>query len=290
MPQTTIRGCTINYEVLGLGGPWVALTPGGRNGMQGMRGLGARLAEGGYRALIYDRRNCGASDVIIGGALSEQEEWAEDLYELLRQVATVPAYVGGSSAGCRVSLLLAIRHPDAIKALLLTAVSGGQVAAERLGYNYYGQFIEAAQRGGMQAVMEMPFFAERIEQNPSNRERLLAMNPNEFRAIMARWRAFFTADKPIIGATEAELRAIEAPAIIMPGNDEVHPLAVGENLHRIMKRSELVPQLLTEAEVATLRDHGGAPAAQAERTARLAPFLLDFLTRQEQAVTAAAPA
>ena len=289
MPQTTIRGCTIHYEVLGLGGPWVALTPGGRNGMQGIRGLAERLAPS-HRALIYDRRNCGASDVIIGGALSEQEEWAEDLYELLRQVATVPAYVGGSSAGCRVSLLLAIRHPDAIKALLLTAVSGGQVAAERLGYNYYGQFIEAAQRGGMQAVMEMPFFAERIEQNPSNRERLLAMNPNEFRAIMARWRAFFTADKPIIGATEAELRAIEAPAIIMPGNDEVHPRAVGENLHRIMKRSELVPQLLTEAEVATLRDHGGAPAAQAERTARLAPFLLDFLTRQEQAVTAAAPA
>ena len=258
--------------------------------MQGMRGLGARLAEGGYRALIYDRRNCGASDVIISGALSEQEEWAEDLFELLRQVAAAPAYVGGSSAGCRVSLLLAIRHPEAIKALLLTAVSGGQIAAERLGYNYYGQFIEAAQRGGMQAVIETPFFAERIAQNSGSRGRLLGTDPNEFCAIMARWRAFFTADKPVIGATEAELRAIEAPAIIMPGNDEVHPRAVGENLHRIMKRSELVPQLLTEAEVAALREQGGAPAVQAERTARLAPFLLDFLTRQEQTVAAAAPA
>ncbi len=287
MPQRTIRGCAINYEVLGEAGPWVALTPGGRGGMQGMRGLGVRLAEGGHRVIIYDRRNCGASDVIIGGALSEQEEWAEDLYELLQSVATVPAFVGGSSAGCRVSLLLAIRHADAVKGLLLMSVTGGEVAAERLGYNYYGQFIEAARQGGMQAVIETPFFAERIDQNPSNRERLLAMDPQEFRATMARWQAFFTADKPVIGATEGELRAIEAPAIIMPGNDDVHPRAVGENLHRLMKRSELVPQLLTEAEIAALREEGGAPAVQAERTARLAPFFLDFLARQEQAVAVA---
>jgi pimeloyl-ACP methyl ester carboxylesterase len=204
--------------------------------------------------LIYDRRNCGASDVLIGGALSEQEEWAEDLYELLRHLGATPAYVGGSSAGCRVSYLLALRHPSAVKALLLTAVSGGEVAAQRLGYNYYGQFIEAAQKGGMQAVIETPFFAERIEQNPSNRARLLAMDPSEFCAIMARWQAFFTADKPVIGATEAELSTIDAPAIIMPGNDEVHPRAVGENLHRIIKRSELVPQLLTQDEIAACRD------------------------------------
>jgi hypothetical protein len=90
----------------------------------------------------------------------------------------------------------------------------------------------------------------------------------------------------VIGATEPELRAIEAPAIILPGNDEVHPRAVGENLHRLMKRSELVPQLLTQDEIAALQGQG-AGSMQSERTARLVPYFVDFLARQEQMVAGA---
>ena len=151
-----------------------------------------------YRVIIYDRRNCGASDVVIGGDLSEQEIWADDLNELLSRIDASPAYVGGGSAGCRVALLLALRHPEAVKGLLLWHVTGGAVAAERLGYNYYEQFIEAAERDGMKGVVESDFFAERIAENPSNRERLLAMDVQEFITTMRRWRTFFTADKPVI--------------------------------------------------------------------------------------------
>ena len=68
------------------------------------------------------------------------------------------------------SLLLALRHPDAVKGLLLWHVTGGAVAAERLGYNYYEQFIEDAERDGMQGVVDSEFFAERIaETRPTAR-------------------------------------------------------------------------------------------------------------------------
>ena len=40
MPQATIRGVEINYEVLGERGPWVALQPGGRRGLEGVKPLG----------------------------------------------------------------------------------------------------------------------------------------------------------------------------------------------------------------------------------------------------------
>ena len=51
MPQATIRGVEINYEVLGERGAWVALQPGGRRGLEGVKPLGQKLAEAGHRVL-----------------------------------------------------------------------------------------------------------------------------------------------------------------------------------------------------------------------------------------------
>ncbi len=280
MPSLLINGANIKYEEMGAGMP-VALTPGGRAGMEGVRSLAERLAAH-YRVIIYDRRNCGASDVVIGGEPSEQEIWADDLHELLKRLTALPAYVGGGSAGCRVSLLLAIRHPEAVKGLLLWWVTGGAVAAERLGYTYYEQFVEMAARGGMQEVIASEFFAERIRENPSNRRRLLAMAPQEFVDVMRKWRASFTADKPVIGATEAELRAIRVPTAIVPGNDEIHPKAVGENLHRLLSRSELFPHPWEpgERELLMQQDSQRPGEVQAER---LAAVYLPFLAKMEKA-------
>ena len=69
-----------------------------------------------------------------------------------KQLDAAPLYVGGSSAGARLAILFAIRHPDALRGLLLWRVTGGQEAVDRLAENYYGQFIKIAQAGGMQAV------------------------------------------------------------------------------------------------------------------------------------------
>jgi hypothetical protein len=66
------------------------------------------------------------------------------------------------------------------RAMLLWRVTGGPYAADRLAYNYYTQFIEAAEQGGMQAVCECEHFAERIAANPANRERILSVPIPEF--------------------------------------------------------------------------------------------------------------
>ena len=280
MPTILIDGVSINYEEMGSGAP-VVLTPGGRSSMEAVRGLAERLAPH-YRVIIYDRRNCGASGVVIGGDLSEQEIWADDLNELLNKLDASPAYVSGGSAGCRVSLLLALRHPEAVKALLLWHVTGGAVAAERLGYNYYEQFIEAAERNGMTGVVESDFFTERISENPSNRERILAMDVQEFIATMRRWRAFFTADKPVIGATEEELKRIQVPMVIIPGNDEIHPRAVGENLHRILPHSELHPPVFSPEEAESLRQQAPDRFVDLGHERR-ASIYLPFLEKLEKA-------
>ena len=282
MAVAEIRGARINYQVLEGGEQWVVLTPGGRNSLDGVRVLGERIAAAGFSVLLHDRRNCGASDVVIEGDESEQEIWADDLHELLQRLDALPAVVGGGSAGCRLSLLLTLRHPDAVRALLLWWVTGGQVAADRLGYNYYGQFIEAAESGGMAAVCASQFFAERIAENPSNRERLMAMNPARFIEVMAGWREFFTlgAELPVIGAKEDQLRSIAVPSCIVPGSDDVHPFAVGENLHSLLGGSEL-HDVRSEVPAVAPGDLGPVELAelQVRRQEEIGKIFVDFLQR-----------
>ena len=241
MPLANVYGVNINYKVLGSDGPWVALSPGGRRDMSAIEPLAKRVADAGYRVLILDRRNCGASDVVIAGENSEYEIWADDFHELLSQLGALPAFVGGSSSGCRTALLFALRHPTAIRGLLLWRVTGGRFACERLAQEYYGQYIAAAERGAMAAVCKMEHWQERIAARPQNRERLMNMDPSQFIGVMSHWREYFLrgADLPVIGATEPELRSIQAPAFIIPGNDNTHSQKTGENLGRILPDAQV---------------------------------------------------
>jgi pimeloyl-ACP methyl ester carboxylesterase len=241
MPLAKVRGVNINYKIIGNNGPWVALSPGGRRDISGIELLAAKVAETGYRVVVFDRRNCGSSDVVIDGEDSEYEIWADDIHELLRQLGALPAFIGGSSSGCRTALLFALRHPEAVRALLLWRVTGGRFACERLAQEYYGQFIEAAKQGGMAAVCEMEHWKERIAARPENRVALMKMEPARFIDVMSRWREYFLqgADLPVIGATEADLKSIRVPACIIPGNDLTHGRQTGENLGRLLQKSEV---------------------------------------------------
>lgn len=241
MPIAKVRGVNINYKILGNSGAWVALSPGGRRDISGIELLAGKVAEKGYRVVIFDRRNTGASDVVIDGNDSEYEIWADDIHELLKQLGALPAIVGGSSSGCRTALLFALRHPESVRALLLWRVTGGRFACERLAEEYYGQFIAAAQAGGMAAVCDMEHWKERIAARPENRDALMKMDPARFITVMSRWRKYFLkgADLPVIGATETDLRSIKVPACIVPGNDLTHGRQTGETLGRLLQSSEV---------------------------------------------------
>jgi pimeloyl-ACP methyl ester carboxylesterase len=241
MAIAKVRGVHINYKVLGDHGPWVVLSPGGRRDISGIELLASRLAAQGHRVVIFDRRNCGASDVVIDGAESEYEIWADDIHELMSQLGALPAVAGGSSSGCRTALLFALRHPQSVRGLLLWRVTGGRFACERLAEEYYGQFIEAAKKGGMDAVCGMEHWRERIAARPENRDALMKMNPARFIEVMSHWREYFLkgADLPVIGASEEDLRSIQVPACIVPGNDNTHGRQTGENLGRLIAKSEV---------------------------------------------------
>ena len=280
MPEAVVRGVHIHYEIIGNSGPWIALTPGSRRSYGELIELSKAVAATGYRVLLHDRRNCGASDVAFDGLGSEHEVWADDLHELGKQLNALPMVVGGSSAGARLAILFAIRHPGALRGLLLWRVTGGQEAVDRLAEMYYGQFIKIARAGGMQAVCESEHFAECIKARPSNRDRLLAVDPGQFVTVMTVWRAKFlqSASLPIVGATEADLNAIKAPACLISGNDVIHTPATARKAATLIPNSELHDDVVEKRSDDNLRKEWDRKEWR-EAEPRLAQIFAAFLRR-----------
>lgn len=241
MPTANVRGVSLNYEIIGDRGPWLALMPGGRRGYQEFVPLARKIAAEGFRVLLHDRRNCGASEVVFDDSDAEDAIWAEDLYELLKQHDALPAFVGGSSSGCRTSLLFYLRHRKDVKGLLLMRVTGGPFAAKRLPQAYYQQFIDAANEGGMEAVTKMEHWQERIAERPANRNILKNTSADRFLKVMTTWRDHFLGgvDMPVLGITAEQLGSIAVPTIVIPGNDKIHSGDSGRKGHSLIPNAEL---------------------------------------------------
>jgi len=241
MPFASIRSVQIFYETFGDHGPWLALNSGGRNSHAEMAPFAMQIAEQGFRVLVHDRRNTGASQMLFEGKDGEEEIWADDLYELMQSLNALPAYFGGSSAGARLSMLMRRRHPESVKGLLLMRVTGGAFAAGRLPNMYYLQFIKAAQENGMEGVCQTDWYKERLTLNPSNRDYLMSLDPKDFIAQQEYWLSKFLQGprSPVMGMENAELAQFNLPVLIVPGNDRTHASENGIAAHQLIPGSEL---------------------------------------------------
>jgi pimeloyl-ACP methyl ester carboxylesterase len=284
VPIAEMDGVHIHYELAGEGYPAV-VTAGGRNGMEGVASLALRLRPD-LRVLEWDRRNTGASDLYLGKS-SEQVQWADDLADLLRLLDLAPAWLLGGSAGARVSYLTAIRHPDVARGLVLWSVSGGAYGSQNLGYMYHVPFVNAALLGGMEAVADTAFFAERIATNSANAEVLLSMNPDDFVEAILTWNEDFVPgpDNPAIAVTAEQLRTIHAPTLIFEGNDLVHAAQASRDVHALIEDSVLVPCAWSTNE---FNDRYVGKVAEPINAlySRQAPTILEFIASREGSTNA----
>jgi pimeloyl-ACP methyl ester carboxylesterase len=251
MPMSKIRGVNINWQMIGERGPWVMATTGGRRGYDEFIPLAQKIANGGFRVMLHDRRNTGASDLWIEGDQGEEAPWLDDMYDLMRQNDALPAFFCGSSAGARTSIRFYLKYPQAVRGLLLLRVTGGAFAAGRLPENYYGQFIRAANEGGMAAVCVMDAWKERFKENPRGRDYPASLPKEKFIQVFTRWKQVFEAGAslPVMGVSEQELRSINIPTIIIPGNDNTHSSASGRVAHELIPGSELHQLPITDQDV-----------------------------------------
>ncbi len=116
-------------------GDFIALTPGGRfsKDIPGLRPLAQALVKGGYRVLLWDRPNCGKSDVQFYGK-SESHMRAETLHALITGLDIGPCIIAGGSGGARDSMLTTMLYPDIVRKLVVWNIVGG----------VYGPFVLGA--------------------------------------------------------------------------------------------------------------------------------------------------
>jgi pimeloyl-ACP methyl ester carboxylesterase len=284
MATVEIDGTTIAYEIIGEGRPWV-ITPGGRFTKEapGVRELAEALAAHGNRVLIWDRPNTGASDICFRGA-SESEMQADSLAGLLKALDLAPAIVVGGSGGARVSLLAAVRHPEVASKLAVWWISGGPFGLLTLAMVYCGESIRAAWQDGMEAVVELPEWAEVLERNPGNRARFLALDPQDFIATLERWMLVYCPDPnaTLPGLPDAALATFEVPTLVFRSgaSDPYHTRATSELLHRLVPGAQLAEPPWGDREwIERSAAARGGTGHLFERWPLLAPQLLDFAAR-----------
>ncbi len=245
MARITIKNLEIDYELFGpKGAPAIALTPGGRfpKEIAGLPQLAQALADAGRRVLLWDRPNCGASDITFDTD-SESGTQGRILAALIRELELGPTALAAGSGGSRVSLIAAATDPDAISHLVLWWISGGTLGMIQLAYYYCVEMAIAASKGGMQAVAAMPGWAVQIERNPRNREIILAQDPARFIKTMERWAAFYfpSETSPVPGLTPADFTRLRMPSLIYRSgaSDLSHTRRTSEWVHELITQSEL---------------------------------------------------
>jgi 2-hydroxy-6-oxonona-2,4-dienedioate hydrolase len=276
----TQDGCHLEYHLRGQG-PLIALTPGGREGGAGVSKLAEALAVENLSVLTWDRRNGGASDVFFGAApLAEAEIWAEDLADLIAHLDRGPAWIAGGSGGCRTSVISVLRRPGEAKGLIAWSASGGQFASQFLGFQYHVPYIMAAMRGGMEAVIQTPYWADRIAARPANRECLLALDPQEFIATMKRWMSafYYRPDSTLTGVRDEQLEAIAVPTLIFEGTDDVHPKSVSDRMAQLIPQATYQPSPWSSNEFLE-RFSGRIAAPVVDLYPKLVPDIAAFLRK-----------
>lgn len=245
MASVEINGGNVVYEILGGAGDLIVLTPGGRFSKEipGLRPLADELVAGGYRVLLWDRPNCGASDVQFYGQ-SESHMRAETLHGLLTALDTGPVILAGGSGGARDSMLTTMLYPELVTKLVLWNIVGGIYGTFVLGSYYVVPSILAVRGGGTQALPAMREWQERIEENPANKQRLLDMDSDAFLKVMLRWLNAFVS-KPgqtIPGVDDEMFDRITVPTLIIRGgeNDWDHPKRTSLEVNCLIKGSELI--------------------------------------------------
>jgi 3-oxoadipate enol-lactonase len=115
--KVTANGIVINYEIQGKGADLVLI-----------HGMGDNLSmwyhqvpffSKYYRVITYDIRGAGETEGPEGEySLST---FAEDVYQLMRAIGVQDAVFLGYSMGGRIALELAIKHPEMVKAAILSS-------------------------------------------------------------------------------------------------------------------------------------------------------------------------
>jgi pimeloyl-ACP methyl ester carboxylesterase len=248
--EIEINGGIVVYEFVGPDdGEVVVLTPGGRfsKDVGGVHELADALADGGKRVLLWDRPNCGKSDVQLYGR-SESHMRAETLGLMVKKLGVEQVISAGGSGGARDSIIFTLMWPELVRKLAVWTIVGGTYSTMVLAGVYVMNELRTVRSKGIEGVMDMTSqaggWADLIAANPRNKDRLLAIGSEEFERVMNRWLDAFIPkpNEAIPGVSDWEFEQIKVPTLVVRGGemDHDHPKRTSMEVHSLIKGSRLV--------------------------------------------------
>jgi 2-hydroxy-6-oxonona-2,4-dienedioate hydrolase len=288
VPSLSVNGGNVVYEILGESGDLIVLTPGGRFGkdIPGLRPLAQALVDGGHRVLLWDRPNCGASDVQFYGQ-TESHMRAKTLSGLLTALDTGPCILAGGSGGARDSMLTTMLYPELVSKLVVWNIVGGSYGTMNLAAVYVLPSLQAVRGLGVKGLLTVPEWAQRIDANPENEQRLLALDRDDFIKLSLRWLNAYV-PKPgqtIPGVDDEMFDRITVPTLIIRGgqHDLDHPKRTSMEINCLIEGSELIdPPWAEDAWERALEifmADQAPPFRMFETWVQAAPAILEFLAR-----------
>jgi hypothetical protein len=86
----------------------------------------------------------------------------------------------------------------------------------------------------MREITETPFYFERITYNPTNYERLIAMQPEQFVSVKRMWQEELRGEDCILGHSDADVKRVSVRTAIVGGVDDHHPYDRSQRLARLL--------------------------------------------------------
>ncbi|MER7053580.1 alpha/beta fold hydrolase [Streptomyces sp. NPDC000351] len=263
MNFATVRGATIDYDDSGpSAGLPVLLIHGHPFNRTLWAPQVAALTEAGHRVVTPDLRGYGRSGVTPGKVLLA--DFADDLAEFLDHSGIERAVVGGVSMGGQISMEFQLRHPERVRALVLSDTSAPAETQE--GKEFRNRLADRLLAEGMDGyaheVIDKMLASYNVTAMPDVAARVLEMMcATDPRGAAAALRG--RAERPDYREV---LAAVRVPVLVVVGADDVYtPVAEAESLHRLVPHSTL----------AVVEKAGHLPGA--EQPERFNAVLLEFL-------------
>jgi pimeloyl-ACP methyl ester carboxylesterase len=239
MPIAKVNGAEIYYEEAGSGSPLI-LSPGGLQGvLSSYQPVSAKLSQA-HRIITYDRRFGGQSNSPL--VVQTWDLVCQDVIGLMDVLGIEKAHLGGGSFGAAIALGCAVRYPERVRAIVPSNIAGGVICEAYLAMKLF-KSAEMAMTQGIKAVVDAfdpddrfaPFTPERAQYVPQYRRMLEAMPPEDFAQVMRDTiYALFEGPYLTLGMSEKWLRGLRTPTLLMPGNNDIHPRRVAEQVHRLI--------------------------------------------------------